>query len=230
LVILLVSFGSPNNMTTVLGLAGAGLTVALKDFIVSFFGWFALMGRNGMRVGDWVEINGVRGEVIEIGLFRTVLLETGDWTEPGRPTGRRVSFLNSFAVEGHYFNFTTSGQWLWDEIQVQIPWGVDPDPIIEKIYDVVAKETGPNTQMAEQDWQRMTHRYGVKSLPAAPTVNVRSTDEGVEVVVRYITRANERYEVRSRLNNAAVKLIHRGKGIAPATETLSATPGAGSSK
>src|SRR5207253_637612 len=71
LLILLVIFGPPSQLGTFLGLAGAGLTVALKDFIVSFLGWFVLMGRNGIRLGDWVEINGVTGEVVEIGLFHT---------------------------------------------------------------------------------------------------------------------------------------------------------------
>ncbi|PYX53792.1 MAG: hypothetical protein DMG73_20125 [Acidobacteria bacterium] len=85
LLILLVIFGPPNQMPTILGLAGAGLTVALKDFIVGFFGWFVLMGRNGIRVGDWVEINGVAGEVVEIGLLRTVLLETGNWADTISP-------------------------------------------------------------------------------------------------------------------------------------------------
>ena len=70
LLALLVIFGAPGEMTTMLGLAGAGLTVALKDFIVAFFGWFVLMGKNGIRIGDWVEINGVGGEVIEIGLMK----------------------------------------------------------------------------------------------------------------------------------------------------------------
>src|SRR5947207_2765828 len=121
LLILLVIIGPPGQLGTFLGLAGAGLTVALKDFIVGFIGWFVLMGKNGIRLGDWVEINGVTGEVVEIGPFHTVLLETGNWTDSGHPTGRRVTFTNSFAIEGHYFNFSTSGQWLWDELQLVLP-------------------------------------------------------------------------------------------------------------
>src|SRR6202158_1258716 len=77
--ILLVIFGPPSQLGTILGLAGAGLAVALKDFIVGFLGWFVLMGKNGIRLGDWVEINGVTGEVVELGMFHTVLLETGNW-------------------------------------------------------------------------------------------------------------------------------------------------------
>src|SRR5207247_1329389 len=132
-VILIIILGPPSQLSTVLGLAGAGLTVVLKDFIVSFLGWFALMGRQGIRVGDWVEINGVHGEVIEITLLRTVLLETGNWTEAGQPTGRQVAFLNQYAVDGTYFNFSTSGQWLWDELPVFIPRAQDPYPLIDTI-------------------------------------------------------------------------------------------------
>jgi len=226
LVILFVAFGLPSQMSTILGLAGAGLTVALKDFIVSFLGWFVLMGRNGIRVGDWVEINGVRGEVIEIGLLRTVLLETGNWASAGHPTGRQVALLNSFAVEGYYFNFTTTGQWLWDEIQILIPWAVDPYPVIEELLGIVTKETERNAQMAEQDWQRVTRRYGVRLFSATPAVSVRSTNDGVEVTVRYMSRARERSEVRSHLNQAAVKLIHHGRAVAAAAESLPAPAGA----
>ena len=100
LLILLVIFGPPQQMPTILGLATAGLTVVFQDYILAFFGWFTLMGKNGVRVGDWVEIDSIGGEVSEIGLFRTVLLETGNWTSQGHPTGRRVTFSNSFAIRG----------------------------------------------------------------------------------------------------------------------------------
>jgi Mechanosensitive ion channel len=118
LLMALVLFGAPTQLPTIIGLTTAGLTVVLRDFIVAFLGWFALMGKNGIRVGDWVEINGVSGEVIDIGLLKTVLLEQGNWTDTGHPTGRQVGFSNSFAMEGHYFNFSTAGQWLWDELEV----------------------------------------------------------------------------------------------------------------
>src|SRR5579863_1562821 len=151
LFILLVIFGPPSQIGTVLGLAGAGLTVALKDFIVGFLGWFVLMGKNGIRLGDWVEINGVTGEVVELGMFHTVLLETGNWTDSGHPTGRRVTFTNSFAIEGHYFNFSTSGQWLWDELQVVFPTGEDPYPVIEALQKRVLEATQEHAKEAAQE-------------------------------------------------------------------------------
>jgi len=217
LVILLIVFGPPNQTPTIIGLATAGLTVALKDFLMAFLGWFLLMGRNGVRVGDWVEIQGVGGEVIEVGLFKTVLLEMGNWTNAGHPTGRRVSFMNGYAIDGHYFNFSTTGQWLWDELQVTVPAAGDPYGIAQRIRELVEKETEANAQLAEQDWERITRQYGTQSFSAKPSVDLRPGTNGLEVQVRYITRGPQRYEVKSRLFRQIVDVLHQGK--TPGSET-----------
>jgi small-conductance mechanosensitive channel len=205
--ILLVIFGPPGQLGTFLGLAGAGLTVALKDFIVAFIGWLVLMGKDGIRLGDWVEINGVTGEVVQLGMFHTVLLETGNWTDSGHPTGRRVTFTNSFAIEGHYFNFSTSGQWLWDELQIVLPAGQDPYPIVDAIQKKVVEVTAESARQAEQEWQGAARSRDMKALSVAPAINVKPIVGGIEVAVRYITRANERYQLRAKLNQAAVDLL-----------------------
>jgi hypothetical protein len=210
--ILLVLFGAPSQLSTIIGLATAGLTVVLRDFIVAFFGWFALMGKNGMRVGDWVEINGVSGEVIELGVLKTVLLELGNWTETGHPTGRQVAFSNSFAMDGHYFNFSTAGQWLWDELQVTLPPGGDPYRTAEQIGKLVERETEAASAQAAQDWERVTSQYGARSFSAKPAVSLRPSANGLEVVVRYITRAPERNAMKSRLFQVIVDLMHKPSG------------------
>jgi small-conductance mechanosensitive channel len=204
---LLVIFGPPNQLGTFLGLAGAGLTVALKDFIVGFLGWFVLMGKNGIRLGDWVEINGVTGEVVELGMFHTVLLETGNWTDSSHPTGRRVTFTNSFAIEGHYFNFSTSGQWLWDELQIVVPAGQDPYPVVDAIQKKVLEVTAAGAQQAEREWQSAAKSRDMSSRSAAPAINIRPVIGGIEIVVRYVTRASERYQLRAKLYEAAVSLL-----------------------
>jgi small-conductance mechanosensitive channel len=215
--ILLVIFGPPTQLGTFLGLAGAGLTVALKDFIVSFFGWFVLMGRNGIRIGDWVEINGVTGEVVELGMFHTVLLETGNWTDSGHPTGRRVTFTNNFAIENHYFNFSTSGQWLWDELTLVVASSQNPYPIVEAIQKTMLEATAESAGEAEKEWQHAAHSRNMRALSAAPAINVKPVSGGVEIAVRYITRANERYQLRSRLYQAAMNLISKKDAQEPAS-------------
>ena len=214
ILILLVVFGAPTQTPTIIGLAGAGLTVVLKDFIVAFFGWFVLMGRNGIGLGDWVEINGVGGEVIEVGVLKTVLLEMGNWTNTGHPTGRRVSFMNGFAIEGHYFNFSTAGQWLWDELQVTLPAGGDPYQMAEQIRQVVERATEEDAKMAEQEWERVTHQYGTRMFSARPAADLRPSPAGLVVNMRYITRGPLRYEVKSRLFKSIVELLHHADKVA----------------
>jgi hypothetical protein len=219
LLILLTIFGVPGQMPTILGLATAGLTVVFQDFILAFCGWFVLMGPNGVRVKDWVEIDGVGGEVVQLGLFRTWLLETGNWTANGHPTGRRVSFLNGYAIRGKYFNFSTVGQWMWDEIKVSIPPGAGIHPLIKGIYEATVKTTEADAKMAEAEWKRVTHEEGSPQFSAMPSVDLRPAGPGVDIVIRYITRAGVRVETRNHLFAMIVELMQsvskEDKNLAP---------------
>jgi small-conductance mechanosensitive channel len=217
LLILLVVFGAPSQVPTILGFGAAGLTVVFQDFILAFFGWFILMGKSGIRVGDWVEINGVGGEVVEIGLFRTALLETGNWTDKGHPTGRRVTFINNFAISGQYFNFSTSGQWMWDEITVNVPAGADAYKTIETIHKAVLADTEKDSHLAEAEWQRSSSSKlnGLSQFKAAPSVDMRPAASGIDILVRYVTRAGDRFETRNRLYQSVIDLLHKPNAPEP---------------
>jgi small-conductance mechanosensitive channel len=210
--VLLVIFGAPDHTPTILGLATAGLTVVFQDFILAFFGWFVLMGKNGIRLGDWVEINGVAGEVIEIGLFRTSLLETGNWTDKGHPTGRRVTFLNKFAISGQFFNFSTTGQWMWDEISVNVPEGEDTFQRIDRIHKAVIKETEAGGREAEQEWRQATKHHDLSPFSAVPSVEMRPAGAGIDLLIRYVTRAGDRFETRNRLYQLVIDLLRKPDG------------------
>jgi small-conductance mechanosensitive channel len=205
--ILLIIFGAPQQMPTILGLVTAGLTVVFQDFILAFCGWFVLMGPNGVRVRDWVEIDGVGGEVVQLGLFRTWLLETGNWTAHGHPTGRRVSFLNGYAIRGKYFNFSTVGQWMWDEIKISVPPDKSIHPLLKSIYESTVKITEADAIMAEAEWKRVTHEEGSPQFSAMPSVNLRPAGSGIDILIRYITRAGVRVETRNLLFAVIVELM-----------------------
>jgi small-conductance mechanosensitive channel len=212
LLILLVIFGAPQQTPTFLGLVTAGITIVLQDFILAFFGWFFLMGKNGMRVGDWVEINGVGGEVASIGVIYTTLLETGSLSDKGHPTGRRIAFINSFAIRGQYFNFTTSGQWTWDEFAIAVPASSDPRAFLEKVQKSVAEEIGPDLQIAEKEWTRAMRSDNPAPFSAAPVVTLRPAAGGMEIQVRYMTRAANRVDVRNRINQRVVDILQAPVG------------------
>ncbi len=214
--ILLVVFGVPTNLGTMLALITAGVTVVMQDFILAFFGWFILMGRNGIRPGDWVEINGVSGEVVDISVFHTALLEMGSGPDAGRPTGRRVSFMNNYAIRGHFFNFSTTGQWMWDEIEVEVS-GPDPYSRAEAIQKIVATATTENMRAAESEWNRVAPYYVKKAFSARPSMSVRPAGDGVAVSVRYITRASERYDLRAKIYRAVLNLLHNTPEPEPAS-------------
>jgi small-conductance mechanosensitive channel len=213
--VLLVIFGPPDHVSTVLGLVTAGLTVALQDFILAFVGWFILIGRNGIAVGDAVEINAVAGEVIDIGLFRTTLLETGNWTAKGHPTGRRVAFNNKFAISGQFFNFSTAGQWMWDELTVSVPADEDIEATVARVEKTVRTATEKDARQAETEWKHVSLRHGLSQFSAEPAVNLRPTAAGVDLVVRYVTRAAGRFDRRNTLYQFLLESLHSAKAVAP---------------
>lgn len=205
--VLLIVFGIPQELSTMLGLSTAALTIALQDFVLAFFGWFLLVGRHGIHVGDWVEINGVNGEVVEVGLFNTTLLELGSLAGKGHPTGRRISFINSFAIRGQYFNFSTAGQWMWDDVSISIPKGLEIHAVVEEIEAMVRKATEENARAAEQDWMRVAHGSSLTNLVAASSVSMRPAGDSIEATVHYVTRASDRYVLRDRLYMQLLELL-----------------------
>jgi hypothetical protein len=96
----------------------------------------------------------------------------------------------------HYFSFSTTGQWLWDEIRVVLPPQVDSCETALKIREIVARETQAE---AAKKWQRVTDQHGTRTMSA---VNLRPCLNGLEVVVRHIARAPQRYAVKSKFFQA----------------------------
>ena len=132
----------------------------------------------------------------------------GNSSNAGHPTGRRVSFVNKFAIEQHYFNFSTTSQWLWDELQLTLPLGVNPYRKAQEIRQRVEDLTAADSATAEQDWQRVTHQYGTKAFSAKPAMDLKPSVNGLDVSVRYITRAPQRSEMKSKLYASMVDLLH----------------------
>lgn len=217
--ILIVIFGPPKETPTILGLTTAALTIALQDFIIAFLGWFVLIGRNGIHVGDWVEINGVGGEVTDVRLFSTTLLETGTLADRGLPTGRRITFMNGFAIRGTYFNFSTSGQWMWDEIKISLPASDNVQEVLQRIQKAVDAETEKNATQAEAEWKRGARGSSLSRFSATSVESLRPSASGIDVLVRYVTRASERFDLRNRLYQRLIEVL-RDPGAGAGTATV----------
>lgn len=215
ILILFVIFGAPRQTPTILGLTTAALTIALQDYIIAFLGWFRLMGKSGIHVGDWVEINNVSGEIVDFRLITTTLLEANQ----GFLTGRRITFMNSYAIRGQYFNFSTAGQWTWEEITAAVPATADAHELVQRVEQVVTEETGENFRRAREEWNRGNRTAGPRGFDLGPVVNLRPSGSGIELHVRYITPASARFELRNRLYQQIVELLHSPAAPAGSTAT-----------
>jgi len=128
--------------------------------------------------------------------------------DQGHPTGRRISFMNGFTIRGQYFNFSTAGQWMWDEILVSVPASVDIHNVMEQVQKSVIEETEENSRLAEQEWKRAAHEEGLGRYSSAAVVNLRPSGSGIDLQIRYVISAYKRFDLRNRLYQRVFDLLH----------------------
>jgi small-conductance mechanosensitive channel len=122
-----------------LGIAGAGLVVALQDVIASFAGWLAIGWSNLYKVGDRIQIGETKGDVIDISFMRTEVVETGNWVSNDLYNGHVGRIPNSAALKGPIFNYSQGFRFVWDEIKV--PLTADSDHLTARAMLLrIAKE------------------------------------------------------------------------------------------
>jgi small-conductance mechanosensitive channel len=191
--IILINFISDfGSITAVIGLAGAGLAIALQDPIVSLAGWFLIVGKFGISVGDRIEINQVKGDVIDIGLFRLAILEVGNWVSAEQSTGRVVFFPNSFILKNHYYNYSTGNSFIWDEIKVTLTSESDwkkAKQIVESIASRVSQEF---IGEAKEKSDEIARRFHINLGTLTPIVYVSIGERGVDLLLRYLTAIRKR--------------------------------------
>jgi len=157
ILILLVIFGFPDQMATVLpALAGASLTVALKISSWGFFGWFVLTGgKNGIR--QWRLGRDQRGQRLKSSKSDYSIpyySKPGNWNDSGYPTGRRVTFVNKLCHRGPLFQlFRLPASGFGTELQIALPADQDPYPIVDRVAeDCSPKKLKQMRALAEQEW------------------------------------------------------------------------------
>jgi hypothetical protein len=123
--------------------------------------------------------------------------------------------MNGYAIRGQYFNFSTSGQWMWDEITLSLPASENIHALLDRIQQTVVAETGKNADLAEQEWKRGAHGSTLGRFSATAVENLRPSASGIDVLVRYVTRASERFEQRNRLYQKLIDVLREPFEAAP---------------
>lgn len=217
----------------VLGLMAAGVAFAMQEVIGALAGWFNILSGRIFRVGDRIDMGGVRGDVIDITPLRTKILEmgtapttdagggarSGDWVKGRQYTGRIVSVSNKKTFTEPVFNYSAVFDFIWEEITFPIPYDDDwrrAEEIVRKAVE------STHTEEADEAMRHMQQRYPVPRAEIEPRVFVRATDNWMEISGRFIVPVRTSRAVKDELTrNVMAALDESGIGIA--SETVDAT-------
>ncbi|WP_026707366.1 mechanosensitive ion channel family protein [Flavobacterium frigidarium] len=215
------------GFTVALGVAGAGIAFALQEVIASFAGWLAIMFGGFYNTGDRVQLGGIKGDVMDIGVLRTTIMETGQWVDGDLYNGRIVLIANSYVFKEPVFNYSGDFPFLWDEIKIPIQYGSNYEiaqEIIMNAGDSIAEEL---TEASKQQWHSLQNKYRLEEAQTEPMVSLVANDNWAEYTLRYVVGYKKRRVTKTILFTKIMKDIEATNGkvsMASATFQLVQAP------
>ena len=197
------------SLATFAGLITAGLAVAMQSVLVSIVGYFFLIGKYGIRVGDRVQIGAVTGEVIEMGLVRLHLMELSGDGQMG-PTGRVVAFANSiiFQASGGLFKQIPGVNLAWHEVTFSLPSGADYAALKDKMVEAVTRVIADyQDDIVRQTREIQKAASSGESGDPLPSVQLRFTASSVDATVRYPVQLSHAAEIDERVSRELLNVI-----------------------
>jgi small-conductance mechanosensitive channel len=187
------------RLSFALGVAGAGVAVALQDVLASIAGAFSIGFSKLYTVGDRVQIGDIRGDVIDIGLLRTTLMETGNWVSKDLYNGRIARIPNSTVLKGSVFNYSQGFRFIWDEIKVVLTGASDSQFARAMLLRVAKEAIGEYLLEAQSSWKTMSDNYQIENPPLEPTVALAVNSGSLEFTVSYVVDYTKRTTMQDRL-------------------------------
>jgi small-conductance mechanosensitive channel len=200
------------RLSFALGVIGAGVAVALQDVLASFAGAFSIGFSKLYAVGDRVQIGDTQGEVIDIGLLRTTLMETGRWVSGDLYNGRIVRIPNSAVLKGSVFNYSQGFQFIWDEIKAQFTTSSDCHLAREVLLRAAKEAIGEYIVEAQTSWKAMSDYYRSENPPLEPTVALAVYAGSLEFTVSYVIDYTKRTAMKDQLFTKIVEEVSKSKG------------------
>lgn len=220
IVILLIWLGSGSNLTVAMGVFGAGIAFASQEVIGSFAGYVNIVTGNLFRIGDRVRIGNVEGDVLDISILRTMVMEIGEWVRADQYTGRIVSVANRVVFSEPVFNYTQHWRYLWDEIVIPITYTNDWRRAGEIMLEHRKTYAAPFQAQAQAELQALSGRYPLHETAVEPTLFVTMTDNWVEMTLRFVLEARGRRKVRSQLHREILQHFESEPDITVASVTM----------
>lgn len=200
------------GFTIALGVAGAGIAFALQEVIASFAGWLAILFGGFYKTGDRVQLGGIKGDVMDIGVLRTTVMEIGQWVDGDLYNGRIVLIANSFIFKEPVFNYSGDFPFLWDEIKIPIQFGSNYEKAKMLFVEIAKKTVGDLTAISQEKWNTLQKNYLLENAQTAPMVTLIANDNWVEFTLRYVVNFRKRRITKSELFTQILTEVEKTNG------------------
>ncbi|PKL82316.1 MAG: transporter [Ignavibacteriae bacterium HGW-Ignavibacteriae-3] len=222
-----IYFDKLGGLTVALGVAGAGIAFALQEVIASVAGWMAISFAKFFKIGDRVELGGIKGDVIDIGILRTTIMECGQWINGDLYNGRVVRIANSFVFKAPVFNYSGDFPFLWDEITLPVRYGSNIAYVKEILNKITNEVVGDFTSGAQAAWDGMVEKFMIENASVEPLITFIGNDNWLEFTVRYVVDYKRRRITKDRIFTRIMEEVEKSEGkiaLASATFELVAAP------
>ena len=215
------------GLTVAFGVAGAGVAFALQEVIASAAGWVVVSAGRYYSTGDRVQLGGIKGGVIYIGILRTTLMEVGEWVNADLYNGRIVRVANSFVFKAPVFNYSGDFPFLWDEITLPLRYGSDWEHARAMLNEIVNEVCKDYAVQSAEAWNLAVNRYQLEAARIEPMITLAATDNWIQFTIRYIVDYRRRRVVRDRLFTRILEEVDKSGNrirLASATFELTSLP------
>ncbi|MDY6778532.1 MAG: mechanosensitive ion channel family protein, partial [Candidatus Nanohaloarchaea archaeon] len=213
----------PQALLVAYGIVGAGVAVSLQDVFKNFAGGLTLFISNLYRVGDRIEIDEMRGDVIDIGLFYTKVLEIENWVQGDQATGRIIHVPNGKLLGGTTVNYTLDNTFLWEDMTIPITYESDWEQAKTIAREIIEDESGEMTENASKELSDIRKKYFIGEKEIQPQLFIELTDNWINLHLRYITDVRERRSTNNRISNRLLQRIEDSDDVEIASETVAIT-------
>ena len=230
-ILILISFsyftGTIKDLTLALGLFTAGIAFTLQELILSIAGSLFIFIVKVYKPGDRIEINGIKGDVIDVGSIYTTMMEIGQWIQSDNYSWRIVKLSNAFVFKGPIYNYSKDFPFIWDEFNLPIKYGSDIALAKEILTKISSQTLSQFTTNSKKQWRDVVNKYYIEDAMLDPTIAVTLTDNWMQFNLRYIVDYKKRRSTKNALQSEIYKEIIKTKGkvkLASATLELMEFP------
>ncbi|WP_228235705.1 mechanosensitive ion channel family protein [Allomuricauda sp. M10] len=204
--------GSIQDFGLAVGLLTAGITITLQELILSIAGSFYIFFVRVYKPGDRIELNGIKGDVIDIDSMYTTMMEIGEWVSSDNYSGRIVKLSNAFVFKGPVYNYSLDFPFVWDEFNMPIRYESDIELAKEIIISAAQEILSEYVKNSIAGWKDVVNKYYIEDAQVEPTLAITMSDNWIQFNLRYIVDYKKRRATKHLLFEEIGKRIRETNG------------------